>query len=311
MSLFKIISSKDYINLLKNTSSRVVAVDASWHMPNSGLIGVKEYNEGPRLPNSIFFDIDDVKDDQSKFPHMLPTLEIFNKKLSELGLHPQDTLVVYDREGNFSSPRAAWTFTTMGHLGKVYLLNNYNEYLELSKEDPINYKLEKHAVEKPSAFPPSKYQVEKTHLKDQVLSFEDIKELVDSGKINDFNFFDARSLPRFLGTAPEPRAGLPSGHVPGCQPLPFSDLLDPKTKGFLPDKELAESILASFQKNNVSFDSSKPTLTMCGTGVTGCIIKAALEQSGLVSGSKLYDGSWTEWASTLKNDPKYIATSAK
>ncbi|XBW37442.1 hypothetical protein QEN19_003023 [Hanseniaspora menglaensis] len=306
MALYKLISPNEYTSLLKSSTARIVSVDASWHMPNTGRSGSKEYFEGPRLPNSIFFDIDDVKDENSEFPHMLPTLSIFNKKLSELGLLPNDTLVIYDKIGNFASPRAAWTFTTMGHKGNVYLLNNYNDYVKLSKEDPKSYNLDYSSVNKITSLPKTQYVVQETFVKDQVLSFNDVKQLVDSGDIKNYNFFDARALPRFLGSAPEPRPGLTSGHIPGVQPLPFLSLLDPETKGFLPNKELKANILSFFKENGVEFDKEKPTLTMCGTGVTGCIIKTALEEADLVKSSKLYDGSWTEWATIFKNDPKYI-----
>ena len=36
---------------------------------------------------------------------------------------------------------------------------------------------------------------------------------------------DARPAGRFEGTAPEPRAGIPSGHVPGSCSVPFPTLL--------------------------------------------------------------------------------------
>lgn len=308
MSAYKIITPKDLIKLTKSASkSRIVPVDASWHMPNTNRSGLKEYQEGPRLPNAIFFDIDDVKDDQSQFPHMLPTVSIFNDKLSKLGLLPSDTLVVYDKIGNFASPRAAWTFTTLGHEGEVYLLNNYNDYLKLHDTDSEAYPLEKGAVEKITTFSPTTYEVKEDHIKEQVISIDDVKKLVDSGEIKNYNFYDARSFDRYKGTAPEPRAGLSSGHVPGVSSLPFLPLLNPETKGFLPQEELKDAVLKTLESTGAQFDSSKHTLCMCGTGVTGAIIKTALEESGLAKSSKLYDGSWTEWALTLGNQPEYIA----
>ena len=36
---------------------------------------------------------------------------------------------------------------------------------------------------------------------------------------------DARSPGRFQGTAPEPRRGLPSGHIPAARNVPFSEVL--------------------------------------------------------------------------------------
>lgn len=36
---------------------------------------------------------------------------------------------------------------------------------------------------------------------------------------------DARSSGRFNGKEPEPREGLPSGHIPGSTNVPFTDVL--------------------------------------------------------------------------------------
>lgn len=47
---------------------------------------------------------------------------------------------------------------------------------------------------------------------------------------------DARPKPRFTAEAPEPRAGLPSGHVPGSRSLPFSELV--KDGRLLSDEEV-------------------------------------------------------------------------
>ena len=36
---------------------------------------------------------------------------------------------------------------------------------------------------------------------------------------------DARSSGRFMGKEPEPRSGVPSGHIPGSRNIPFTDVL--------------------------------------------------------------------------------------
>ena len=48
---------------------------------------------------------------------------------------------------------------------------------------------------------------------------------------------DARAHPRFTGEAPEPRPGLPSGHIPGSKSLPFSELV--KDGKLLEDAEVS------------------------------------------------------------------------
>jgi thiosulfate/3-mercaptopyruvate sulfurtransferase len=42
-----------------------------------------------------------------------------------------------------------------------------------------------------------------------------------------FEIVDARPEGRFLGRDPEPRPGVPSGHIPGSKSLPFKLLLNP------------------------------------------------------------------------------------
>ena len=55
---------------------------------------------------------------------------------------------------------------------------------------------------------------------------------------------DARAAGRFTGTAPEPRPGLPSGHMPGRRNLPFTDLLD-ADRTLLPPDALRERFAAA------------------------------------------------------------------
>ncbi len=101
-----------------------------------------------------------------------------------------------------------------------------------------------------------------------------------------FQVADARPAARFRGEAPEPRAGVPSGHMPGALSLPASDLIaDGRLKA--PD-----ALLAEFAKAGV--DPDAPLITSCGSGVSAAIINLALAASGKPP-ARLYDGSWTEW----------------
>jgi thiosulfate/3-mercaptopyruvate sulfurtransferase len=98
---------------------------------------------------------------------------------------------------------------------------------------------------------------------------------------------DARSAERFAGSAPEPRPGLPSGHMPGAFNVPYSNIVE--------DGRLVEPdrIAAAFAKGGV--DTDKPVVTSCGSGLTAAILWLALEAIGKRPKS-LYDGSWAEWA---------------
>ena len=97
---------------------------------------------------------------------------------------------------------------------------------------------------------------------------------------------DARPHDRFTGEAPEPRAGMRSGHMPGAHSVPFSLLAE---KGRL---RSADQLRAAFEQAGI--DLSKPVVTTCGSGVTAAALSLALETLGH-SDHKLYDGSWSEW----------------
>ncbi|KAK8104147.1 uncharacterized protein PG998_011180 [Apiospora kogelbergensis] len=250
-----------------------------------------------RIPKAKFFDLDKVIDKHSPYPHMLPSAKDFAAAMSELGIKKDDTVVVYDTKelGIFSAPRVAWTLKAFGH-AKVHILNNFKLWVE---EGHPTESGELYSVEC------SAYPIPKKDPEDKVASFEEVKEVA-----SDYNkegaegvqILDARPEGRFNGTAPEPREGLSSGHMPGAINIPFGDVLDPKTKAFLPVDQLKKL----FQSKGV--DPAKPIISSCGSGVTAVVIDTALEQAnyGTPEKRKVYDGSWTEWAQRVKPSESLI-----
>ncbi len=116
-------------------------------------------------------------------------------------------------------------------------------------------------------------------------SVDDVLGLIESKREQ---IVDARAAARFRGEAPEPRAGLRGGHMPGAFNLPYNELLDPATGTMLPADKLAARIAAS------GIDPSKKVTASCGSGVTACVIALGLYLTGAPEAA-VYDGSWTEW----------------
>lgn len=91
--------------------------------------------------------------------------------------------------------------------------------------------------------------------------------------------------------------------MPGSISLPFSDVLDPKTKAILPSDHL-EKVLES---KRISKDDR--IISSCGTGVTAAVVDIAMEEAGREN-RRIYDGSWTEWASRVKPEEGWIHTTS-
>lgn len=70
-----------------------------------------------RIPNSKFFDLDEVADKTSDLPHMLPPAHAFAAATDALGITNDSLVVFYDRKGVFSAPRAWWMFGRLATTG--------------------------------------------------------------------------------------------------------------------------------------------------------------------------------------------------
>lgn len=290
-----------------STPTRIIPLCASWFLPNDPQSRTgRAVFAASRIPHARFFDLDAVKDHDSAYPHMLPTAETFAAAMSDLGLRRDDTLVVYDSAelGLFSAPRVAWTLKVFGH-EHVHILNNFRAWVA------GGYPLEKGEEKEVEAETPARtrYPVP-TFDPDRVIAYREVKEIVrshlpgaaDAAKPDPTQIVDVRSAGRFEGSAPEPRPGLSSGHMPGAINIPLPELLDAETGVLRPGPELR----AVFERHGL--DASRPVVSTCGTGVMAACCDAALERAefGRLDERRVYDGSWTEWAMRVKPDEGLI-----
>ncbi len=88
--------------------------DASWHLPTEKRDPKAEYLAS-HIPHALFFNIDDLVDEKSPYPHMLPSTVKFASRMKKMGVGDGMRIVVYDTTGMFSAARAWWTFRAMGH----------------------------------------------------------------------------------------------------------------------------------------------------------------------------------------------------
>src|ERR1700747_2018328 len=64
-----------------------------------------DYDRG-HIPRAVFFDIDDIAEPGTSLPHMIPSPELFARKMEGLGIGDDDRVIVYDSAGLSSAGRA-------------------------------------------------------------------------------------------------------------------------------------------------------------------------------------------------------------
>ncbi len=246
-------------------------IDASWFMPGSGRDAAAEYAER-HIPGAVYFAIDEICDRASELPHMLSAPADFAVAARRLGVRRDSQVVVYDSHSLFSAPRVWWTFRAMGHAQTSVLDGGLPKWIAEGRALESGWRTPEHGDFK--ARPNGAL----------VRDLEAVRAALESGAVQ---VVDARSAERFAGRAPEPRAGLRSGHMPGARNLPWDGVLT------------ADGGLADISKLRDAFESAgvdltAPIVTTCGSGVSASVLALALARIGRADVA-VYDGSWSEW----------------
>lgn len=213
----------------------------------------------------------------------MPTVDQFTQAAQALGIDQHSTVVIYDNQGIYSSPRVWWMFKYMG-FDKVFVLDGglpqwlaearqtVSGFALASKQGNVQGKLESHRV------------CDAQYVLNQIDS--DTTEIID-----------ARGAGRFNGSLPEPRQGMRSGSIPSSYNLPFANVLD----GFkIKSVDELQALFAGLHPSDAqSKSATAPTqrIFSCGSGITACILILASHAAGH-NQTILYDGSWAEWGAS-------------
>ena len=247
-------------------------VDATWFAPftNPPETGRQAWSRG-HIPGAVHFDIDVIADQTNPLPHMMPDAVTFSSRVRKLGIGDGNRIVIYDQNRFFASARVWWMLRVMGHRDVHVLDGGLAAWVEAGGEleDLPPVMVERHFTPRVRA--------------DLIMDAAGMEALVGSARMA---IVDARPDGRFFGRDPEPREGLKSGHIPGSVNVPGTALIT-EDGHMQPASKLA----------NLFENPAAPTVTTCGSGVTAAITALALARLGNWDVA-VYDGSWSEWASS-------------
>ena len=94
-------------------------VDSSFKLPGITPTAREDYDRG-HLPGAGFFDIDDIAQPGTSLPHMIPSPELFARKMVALGIGDDDRVIVYDGAGLSSAGRHEYRRAASGQAWRVH-----------------------------------------------------------------------------------------------------------------------------------------------------------------------------------------------
>ena len=307
------------------SSGTVRFVDGSWFHkgPRNGRA---EFQQGPRIPGAVYFDLDDISCSTTLFPqwnphhlsHMQPPPQLFAAYMDHAGhksITNEDVVIVYGQAGCAFLPRVWFTFRhVMGH-ERVYLMQaSLQEWMEHGGPIEENHNNDSNNGGKPHMVwakdldwsAPTRYQVSNyyqlrhaaEHSKNQpplIVDRHDVQAMV------------TKCTTRILD--PRGSSFVQHGHMPGAIHVPYTSLSEPDN----PNRLLSVSALREVLRDVVVQNPPPETIVLsCGSGVSVCNLYLALEECGYTDrvNTVVYDGSWEEWRK-YEDLPKILPTPVK
>lgn len=250
---------------------RLIEIDVDTQAYDAGhLPGAVGFNWQTQLQDSIRRDI------ISKEP--------FEKLLSEAGVSPEDTVILYGDNNNWFAAYGFWLFKLYGHNdvrlmngGRVKWLNEQDKPLTTEKTTPK----------------PSNYKV--TRVDNDLRAL--VSQVMEASRAHVCNLVDVRSPDEFSGKVIAPpgmsETAQRGGHIPGARSVPWSRAVN-EDGSF---KSVDELKRIYFEE--AKLDPGKDTIAYCRIGERSSHTWFVLKYLLGLRNVKNYDGSWTEYGNLV------------
>ena len=277
-------------NPMTEYSHPEILVDTDWVKQNLGKPGIKlvevdvdtkAYDAG-HIPGAVGFNWQSQLQDQVR--RDIISKQEFEKLLSEAGVSPSDTVILYGDNNNWFASYAFWLFKMYGH--KDVRLMNGGRVKWLNEAD-------KELVADRTKITPTQYRASEPDLSLRALLPEVLKVQAEKRQ----NLVDVRSPDEFSGKVIAPpgmtETAQRGGHIPGAKSIPWSTAANADGT-FKSADELRKIYL-----EDGGVDPSKDTITYCRIGERSSHTWFVLKYLLGLPNIKNYDGSWTEYGSIV------------
>lgn len=258
-------------------------VSASWLSARLGLPGlhVIETDENRQVYDighiPYAHRIDWSRDLTNPVTRQLLDAPAFSALMESLGIHREDTVVIYGDRANWWAAFTFWVFKLFGH-NDVRLLDGGRDAW-MAEERELSF-----VVPQPS---PSSYPVvERDDVTFRIGVAEVLREL------NNLTVVDVRSPDEYQGVTPAPGVAVRGGHIPGALNIPWNTSVHANSR-FRSRHSLAELYADIIEAHSPS------TVFYCQFGDRSAHSWFVAHYLLGLDNVRNYDGSWAEWGNMI------------
>jgi thiosulfate/3-mercaptopyruvate sulfurtransferase len=267
-----------------------VLVETDWVKRNLGKLGIrvieidvdaKAYAAG-HIPGAVGFNWQTQLQDQVR--RDIISKEAFEKLMSDAGINPSDTVILYGDNNNWFAAYGFWLLKIYGHRD-VRLMNG-------GRSKWLNEQDRELTTDVPK-FPRSEYKASEP----DVAIRAKLGEVLQAQAAKACNFVDVRSLDEFSGKVIAPpgmtETAQRAGHIPGAKSVPWNMAV--RQDGTFKSAEELRNLYLDDKR----LDATKETIAYCRIGERSAHTWFALKYLVGLLRVKSYDGSWTEYGSIV------------
>jgi len=235
--------------------------------------GVKFYWEG-HIPNAVFLHPDALRFPEHGAPERMMPPEMLVKVLGRMGINRNTMVVIYAEEVDSLAPYLVWQLDCLGHKRSAVLDGGYTKWLADGRT-----KTQEYPVIEPCA-----YQLPAKPASGVRATLAEVKQATTSGGTV---LLDVRPAAQFTGDG---GPWIRKGRIPGAVNRDW--VLDLGIGGRLKE---ADSLRLAYAALGVKPD--RPVIVYCGKGLRSTNTYFVLKYVLSFPNVKVYDGSFSEWAS--------------